>query len=153
MLSSIFTRLYRPDLSKTYFVDGNVYYERLRDFGTIFYMQVVSSVEQGLNRFTIPTLELQNLTQEERDKKITELYPAFEKDIKENILEYGRTVKSLEDNERLIFNISLTKCTGCGIPSTLELAIPASALKDFGTGKIDKNAAMKQFTVKKGANQ
>src|SRR5690606_15709428 len=43
MLSSIFSRLYRPDLSKTYFLQGNVYYERLKDFGTIFYMQMVSS--------------------------------------------------------------------------------------------------------------
>lgn len=153
MLSSIFSRLYRPDLSKTYFVDGNVYYERLKDFGTIFYMQMVSSMEKSLNRFTIPTLQLENLTQEERDKKIAELYPAFERDIKENILEYGRTVKSLKDNESLIFNISLTKCTGCGIPSTLEVGIKSSVLKDFAAGKIDQNAAMSKFTVKKGANQ
>jgi hypothetical protein len=153
MLSSIFSRLYRPDLSKTYFIDGNVYYERLKDFGTIFYMQMVSSMERNLNRFAIPTLQLENLTQEERDKKVAELYPAFEREIKQNILEYGRTVKSLKDDESLIFNISLTRCTGCGIPSTLELGIKSSILKDFGAGKIDQNAAMKQFTIKRGTNQ
>lgn len=153
MLSSIFTRLYRPDLSKTYFVAGNVYYERLRDFGTIFYMRVVSSDQQSLNRFSMPTLGLNNLDQETRDKKVTELYPAFERDVKENILEYGRTVKSLKDDENLIFNISLTKCPGCGIPSTLELAIKSSVLKEFNAGKIDKGAAMGKFIIKKGANQ
>ena len=153
MLSSIFTRLYRPDLSKTYFVEGNVYYERLKDFGTIFYMQMISSIERSLNRFTLPTVGLEDLDQEARDRKVAELYPAFEQDVKENILEYGRTVKSLADDENLIFNISLTKCVGCGIPRSLEVAIPGSVLKDFGAGKIDKAAAMDKFTVKRGTNQ
>lgn len=153
MLSSIFSRLYRPDLSKTYFIEGNVYYERLKDFGTIFYMQMISSIENNFNRFMLPTLGLEDLDQESRDKKVTELYPAFEAELKENILEYGRTVKSLNDNESLIFNISLTKCQGCGIPASLELGIKASVLKEFGTGKIDKSAAMKKFSIKRGVSQ
>lgn len=153
MLSTIFSRLYRPDLSKTYFVEGNVYYERLKDFGTIFYMQMVSSVERGPNRFLMPTLGLENLDQATRDKKVAELYPAFEKEMKENILEYGRTVKSLKGDEQLIFNIALTRCKGCDIPSTLELGIETSVLQDFAAGKIDRKAAMNKFTVKKGASQ
>ena len=153
MLSSIFSRLYRPDLSKTYFAEGNVYYERLKDFGTIFYMQMVSSVERNPNRHTMPTQGLADLDQTARDKKVTELYPVFEQELKQNILEYGRTVKSLKDDESLIFNISLTKCKGCGIPSTLELGIKSSVLRQFSEGKLDKGAAMSKFAVKRGANQ
>lgn len=153
MLSTIFSRLYRPDLSKTYFVEGNVYYERLKDFGTIFYMRVLSSVERNPDRFIMPTIGQENLDQATRDKKVAELYPAFEKELKENILEYGRTVKSLKGDERLIFNISLTKCQGCGIPSTLELGIEVSVLQDFAAGKIDKKAALNKFSIKKGVDQ
>ena len=153
MLSSIFSRLYRHDLSKTYFLEGNVYYERLKNYGAIFYMQMLSSVGRSLNRFQMPTVDLDNVDQETRDKKVKELYPVFEQDVKENILEYGRTVKSLNDNEILVFNISLTRCKGCGIPGTLEVSIPANVLKDFGSGKIGKSAALEKFTVKKGASQ
>lgn len=153
MLASIFSRLYRPDLSKTYFTEGNVYYERLKDFGTIFYMQMVSSVDRGSNRHTIPTLGLEGLDQAARDKKVTELYPTFEQELKENILEYGRTVKSLKDEENLIFNISMTKCKGCGIPSTLEVSVKSAVLKDFGAGRIDKSAALGKISLKKGASQ
>lgn len=153
MLSSIFSRLYRPDLSKTYFTEGNVYYERLKDFGTIFYMQMVSSVEKSMNRYAIPTLGLEGLDQAARDKKVAELYPVFEKDIKENILEYGRTLKSLKDDESLIFNITLTRCKGCGIPSTLELTLKGSVLKEFGAGRMEKNTALDKILIKKGANQ
>lgn len=153
MLSSIFSRLYRPDLSKTYFLEGNVYYERLRDFGSIFYMRVVSSDESLPGHFNMPTLGLRDLDQAARDKKVKELYPAFERDLKENILDYGRTVKSLKDNESLIFNIQMTRCPGCGIPGTLELSVKSSVLKDFDAGRIDKNAANSKIEVKKGTNQ
>lgn len=153
MLSSIFSRLYRPDLSKTYFTEGNVYYERLRDFGAVFYMRVVSSSETGFGRYTLPTAGLENVEQATRDKKVSELYPIFENEIKDNIVEYGRTVKSLGDNESLVFNIALTRCKGCGIPESLELSVKASVLKEFAAGKIDKNAAVRKISIKKGANQ
>ena len=151
LLASIFNRLYRSDLSKSYFTQGNVYYERLKDYGVMFYMQVFSS--DGDFRYSMPTIGLEDIDKPTRDKKVVELYPKFEQDLKENILEYGRTVKSLKDDEVMVFNVTLTKCAGCGIPSSLELSIKASVLKDFGSAKLDKNAAVAKFTVKKGANQ
>jgi len=153
MLSSIFGRLYRSDLSDTYFVDGNVYYDRLKDFGAVYYMRVVSSVERGKDRYYMPTLKLENLTQQERDQRVAELYPRFEQQIKEHILEYGRTIKSLSDDESLIFNIQLTRCKGCEIPSTLELSLKGRVLKDYGAGKIDREKALSLFLLKKGISQ
>ena len=151
LLSSIFSRLYRPDLSTTYFTEDNMYYERLKDYGVIFYMQLYSSTGDDIK--VMPTQGHAEMDEATRNKKVTELYPKFERELKENILEYGRTVKSLQDNETMVFNVTLTKCVGCGIPSTLELGIRQSTLKEYSAGKIDKNAAIAQFTVKKGPNQ
>lgn len=81
------------------------------------------------------------------------MYPKFEKDLKDNILEYGRTIKSLKDDETLVLQVALTKCKGCSIPSTLELTVKGSVLKDFNGGKIDQNAALNKIAIKKGANQ
>ena len=155
LLSSIFTRLYSQDISKTYFTGDNVYFERLKDFGVIYYMQVYSGIERGdySRRYVMPTLGLDDVDQETKDKKVKELYPKFEQDLKDNILEYGRTVKSLKDEEILVFQVAITKCAGCGIPSSLELSIKGSALKDFNAGKADRNAMMSKFSVKKGENQ
>jgi hypothetical protein len=159
LLVSIFNRLYREDLSSTYYSQGSAYYERLNDFGAILHMQVVSSIANEYNvpakdvRLAMPTVGLSNLTQEERDKKVKELYPAFESELKENILDYGRTLKSLNDNEQLIVNVILTKCKDCGIPATLEVAVKASVLKDYNAGKLDKSAALSKIEVKKGPNQ
>jgi hypothetical protein len=153
LLSSIFNRLYRPDLSKTFFTENNIYYERLKDFGVIYYMQVYSSAPRGYDRFSMPTLKLDDVDLATRNKKVTELYPKFEQELKENMLEYGRTLKSLKDDEVLVFQVSLTKCPSCGIPSTVECSIKGNVLKDFSTGKMEKNAAVNKIAVKKGPNQ
>ncbi len=153
LLSSIFSRLYRSDLSKTFFTENNINYERLRDYGAIFHMQVFSGYNADYQRYNMPTLDLEDVDQATRDKKVVELYPKFEQEMKDNIVEYGRTIKSLKDEENLIFNVTLTKCKNCGIPSTLEFAIKSSVLKDFNAGKIDKSAAVSKITVKKGPNQ
>jgi hypothetical protein len=153
LLSSIFNRLYRSDLSKTYFTEDNIYYERLKDYGVVYYMQMYSAIEIDYKRFAMPTLGLDDVDLATRNKKVAEIYPQFEKEMKENILDYGRTLKSLKDNEQLIFQIKLTRCSGCGIPTTLEYTIKGSVLKDFNAGKTDKNAALSKMTLKKGANQ
>jgi hypothetical protein len=154
LLSSIFNRLYRSDLSTTFFTDEGIYYERLKDFGAVYYMRVYSSNQLPNSRlFNMPTAQLSEVDQEARDKKVKELYPAFERDIKENIVEYGRTVKSLGDNESLIFNVKLTKCEGCGIPSSLELSVKGNVLKDYASGKVTKEAAVNKISVKKGQAQ
>lgn len=154
LLTSIFGRLYRTDLAKTYFSsENNIYYERLKDYGVIYYMETFSSNEPMPGKLTLPTQGMTDVDKATRDKKVTELYPKFEQELKENILEYGRTVRSLGDEEILLFNVSLTKCKGCGIPSTVEVSIKNSVLKDFAAGRVDKSAAMSKFTVKKGVAQ
>jgi hypothetical protein len=152
-LSSIFSRLYSRDLSKTFFTDENLYYDRLKDYGVIYHMQVYSSSQLDNDMFALPTVRLNEVDQATRDKKVKELYPAFEKSIKEDILEYGRTLRSLSDNEVLTFDVNLTRCPRCGIPSTLELSIKNSVLKDYSTGKISKETALSKIEIKKGAEQ
>jgi hypothetical protein len=153
LLASMFNRLYRPDLSKTYFTENYVYYEKMKNFGVIFYIQMISSNEMGFQRYIMPTVGLENVDLETRNKKVTELYPQFEKELKENIVEYGRTLKSITDTELLVFQVRITKCPDCGIPSSLELAVKGSVLKDFSNGKITQQAAISKIVLKKGERQ
>ncbi len=153
VLSSMFSRLYREDLSKTYFTQGDVNYERLKDFGVIYYMKVYSSNEEGEGSWSMPTVALRDVSQADRDKKVKELYPAFEKELKENVIEYGRTLRSLKDEEQLVFNVRLTKCDGCGIPTSIEVSAKYAVLKDYSSGKITKEAALAKVNVKKVGSQ
>jgi hypothetical protein len=116
-------------------------------------MQVYSSNQQDDDFWAMPTISLNEVDQKTRDEKVKELYPLFAKSIKEDMLEYGRTLKSLKDDENLIFNIKLTRCVGCGIPSSLELTVKNSVLKDYSSGKLTKEAAMQKIAEKKGVEQ
>lgn len=155
LLSSIFGRLYSDDISKTFFIGDHVYFERLKDFGVIYYMTMYSGIELGdySRRYIMPTLGLTDVDQTTKDKKVKEMYPKFESELKENILEYGRTLKSLKDDEVLVFQITNTRCEGCAIPTTLEITLKGSALKEYNAAKVDKAATLAKFSVKKGANQ
>jgi hypothetical protein len=153
LLTSIFNRLYRSDLSKTYFTQDNTYYERLKDYGVIYYMQVYSASPNNYDGFEMPTLSLRNVDSDTRNKKVKELYPQFTKSIKEDILEYARTLKSLKDEESVIFNIKLTRCKGCDIPTWVEYTIKYGTLKDYANGKLSKEAALEKMTEKRGELQ
>ena len=153
LLTSIFNRVYSRDLSKTFFCDDNIYYEKLKDYGAVYHMQVYASNQIDEGFYNMPTVHLSDIDQETRDKKVKELYPQFEKNIKEDILEYGRTLKSLKDEEVLMFDVTMTRCKGCAIPATLELSVKYSVLKDYSSGKITKDAAMTKINLKKGPDQ
>jgi hypothetical protein len=153
LLSSIFNRLYRPDLSKTYFIQEDVYYDRLKDYGVIYEMRVYSSTGADFGQYDMPTLGLRDVAKDERFKRVKELYPSFEKNLLDDVLEYGKTLKSLKENEVLIFNVKLTECKGCGIPSTLEISVKNNVLKDYSSGKLSKEAALTKLAVKKGLIQ
>jgi hypothetical protein len=153
LLVTMFNRLYSADLSKTFFTENNIYYERLKEFGVIYYMQVFSTTEIGYGRFSMPTVGLYDIDIETRNKKVKEIYPKFEQDLKENILEYGRTIKSLADNEVLVFQVRVTRCPQCGIPSTIEYTVKGDVLRDLNAGKLDRKSALGKVLVKKGADQ
>lgn len=153
LLSTIFSRLYRPDLSSTFFIEGTVPYERLRDFGVVYYMQVYSANRTFNSTYDMPTVGLHNISQAQRDETVKQLYPKFEQELKENIVEYGRTLKSLAGDEQLIFNVSLTQCHQCRIPATLELSVEGSVLKSYNEGKTGKEAAISSISLKRGPDQ
>lgn len=149
LLVSIFERLYKSDLSNTYYVNSRgVNYEKLKSFGVIVSMKVYSSISNdGL--YTIQTQGLEHLSREERDKKVESLYPEFERGLKENIINYGRTVKSLQPSEILMFKVNLTECKNCNMPRAIDLSVDAAVLADFDKSKIDLNTAVSKIKVKK----
>lgn len=150
LLGSIFERLYRTDLSNTYFLSGAVYYNRIPDYGVIYHMNVNTYERAKVDQVNnVYALSLDDVNQEERNKKVTELYPKFENELKENILEYGKTLKNLDDNEYLIFDVSIAGCRSCDIPEFLQLSVKSAVLRQYNTGKLTKNTALGEVKIVK----
>ncbi len=146
LVTSIFKRLYEKDLSKTYFLAYSppLYYEKIAEIGVTFYMKVYSSNVTG-NNYSIPTLALKNLSYEERNEKVEEMYPEFLHELKENILEYGRVIKTMDREQVVVFKVDLTECKGCDMPTSVSLSIPFGVIEDYGSNKIKLDEATTKF--------
>ena len=61
------------------------------------------------------------------------LYPKFKDDIKAFMLDYGRTIRSLNDDDKVMLEIKINSCRDCKIPKTLEISF------DLLTGPVVPN--------------
>jgi hypothetical protein len=151
MFGSIFKQYYSPKMSKTFFTERTPSYEILDNFGVIFTINTYSSYVEG-RYYSMPVLNRDKISSEERKAAIEELYPKFESDIKSFIIDYGRTIRSLEDNDMLLLKIKMTKCEECTIPKTIDVRVKMSVLKQFDQQKISRDKAMAAIEIKKNFN-
>src|SRR5258706_4122999 len=71
-------------------------------YTTLFRSQVFASSQIDDEGFyNMPTIHLNDVDQQARDKKVKELYPEFEKNIKEDLLEYGRSEEHTSELQSL----------------------------------------------------
>lgn len=151
-LTAMFHRLYEKDLSKTYYSDRKPKYSKLSNFGTIIKMKVYSSYEDN-DVYSMPTISKKNLTLAERDNHVMELLPQFESDFKENIVNYARTLKDLDSDEILLFEVNMTTCNGCkDFPKIMKFSIRKSVLHKYNKGSISMNKAIDMVNVDRDVN-
>jgi hypothetical protein len=151
MFASIFKQYYSPKLSKTFFTEGTPSYEVLDNFGAIFKIRTYSSYMEG-KQYYMPVLGEEKVNADARKETIEKLYPEFEKDIKNFIIDYGRTIKSLDDDDLLVLKIRLTRCEECSIPKNLEVMVRMDVLKQFDQQKLSREKALEAIELKKDFN-
>jgi len=148
MFASIFKQYFSPKLSKTFFTEGTPYYEVLDNFGAIFKIRTYSSYVEG-KLYYMPVLGEEKVDSDDRKETIEKLYPEFESDIKNFIIDYGRTIKSLEDDDMLVLKIGMTKCEECSIPNSIEISVKMEVLKQFDQQKLSREKALAAIEIKK----
>ena len=148
LFATIFSRLYEPDLSNTYYLASrSMSYTQLDGLGVTFNLKVYSSNSNN-NGHTITTTGESGLTQEERNTRVNEMYPAFKQTFLENILDYGRTIRSLKPEEMLVFKVKLTECKGCEMPEEIEVIVKGETLRSYDKGSLSRDAGVKKINVK-----
>ena len=146
LFSSMMKTVYDEEYTDSYFISWRPDYERIKGIGAIYSFKVYSSYdEEGL--FRMPGINEKGLTGQQRNENVERLYPIFVESMKEDILQYGRTINSLENNEMILLKITLTKCDGCSIPKKIQFAVKQSVLSDFNTGKTSLKEASTKVKV------
>lgn len=135
LFGSMLKTTYNSKYTETYFLSSIPKYERLSGLGVVYSIKVYSSYSED-NLYRMPGNKKIGLSKEERDKAVEIMYPQFVDGFKENMIRYGSTIKSLEEGEKLIVKVKMTKCETCTFPATIEFIITKSVLTQFTKGSL-----------------
>ncbi|MCC5931146.1 MAG: hypothetical protein JJU28_18000 [Cyclobacteriaceae bacterium] len=138
VFGSIIHKFFGRELSNTFFVDRVPGYEWLEGYGAIYSIDTYSSYTRGRD-FIFPTQGQKTVDAAGRQELIESLYPKFREDIMDFVLDYGRTLKSLPEHEKLHLKIKITECKGCNVPAYLEIIADISDLRKFDQQKISRD--------------
>lgn len=148
VLGELMNSLYSERSSKSYFSTSNPSIVRTKGMGAVYSWAVYSGYNDNLG-YRLPTLVRgeQSVDENNRNEIVKAAYPAFLESFKENLVDYGRTIKSLENNEKIVFNIKMTRCQGCGIPDVLKVEMDKATIEEYNQGKLSRSQAISRLKV------
>lgn len=162
LMSTILKKLYSSHEDGDFYISGTPYYERIEGIGARYSLnvrtgngnQLFGFVEGARTIWTDDGVQLlsgnkeatkDELTAKELDAK----YITFLSEMKENVIDYGSLVKSLQGGETLTFMISLPKCSDCEkMPNHVEIMAKKSTIDAYRKDQISLDKAVSQLVVK-----
>ncbi|KYG72636.1 MULTISPECIES: hypothetical protein [Roseivirga] len=83
-------------------------------------------------------------------KELEEAYPEFENMLKENIIQYGRTLRSLGAGESVIVNVDFGSIIrDSKMPRSIRMIIPKSSIDAYAKGQKSLEQVKKEIDIKK----
>lgn len=149
MFISIYDRFFGRDLTKSYYSRGNPTYEMLDGFGVVFHLNATSPNRSTGNVRIYSyrngsTTQVQSSGEDEKD----DLYPQFKDEIKDFLLDYGRTIRSLKEGDKVMLDIKIDGCRNCEVPEKLEVSTDYVNLMKYDQQKISKEKALEKIEMK-----
>lgn len=163
LLNSIFHRAYQSDLSEGFYMRGNGNMERIAGLGVLFSYNFSTRgsrstvyINNGEYRFYFPDSEsgrrdrIRGYVAEDDDDEDDDDEPDFDEFLdgfKSNIIEYGSTVRNLNGDEVLSFELGFPSCRDCDRPEKVKITAKQSLLERYRTGGIDLEEAKDQLQL------
>ncbi len=146
LFGSMLKTIYDDSYTDSYFITWKPDYERIKGIGAIYSFKVYSSYDEN-EGYRMPGINEKGLTNKQRTEKVITLYPIFVQSMKENIIQYGRTISSLDRDEVILLKVTLTKCDDCSIPKKIQFSVKQSVLADFNSGKLSQKDAIAKVAM------
>lgn len=125
-------------------------------FGLMFNIQMGTQVSSGMVVYSqggsgsrvINRSEAEK-EREENLKELEEAYPEFENMLKENIVQYGRTLRSLGSNESVIVNVDFGGYfSDSKLPRSIRMIVPKSSIEAYAKGQKSLEQVKKEIDIK-----
>lgn len=149
MFAGIFEKFYSYDLSESFYANGTPWYEVLNGYGVVFHAKA-NSPNQSFSRVQFYTQGQSSgiLKSDATESDEEELYLKFREDIKNFLLDYGRTIRSVTGEDKVHLEVKIQACKKCKVPQILELSTKMSTLNQYDQQKISKDKALNQIEIK-----
>lgn len=169
ILTNIFTTLYQDDSDRSIGLRGAPRYEKIEGLGAIVYL---SAGPPGGYSYTLsgtttlqffkydraktapkPLKEKESKDQAELSRELSSAFPEFMGKLEEHIVEYGSIVRSLGENEVLIFRIDFFDCPDCNVlPEEVEITAQQPTLMAYRKGELSLADAIGRLKTEKKEN-
>ncbi len=173
VMAGIFESAFEDSDSETFRIAGSVDYLKLDNFGVLFSFKAryaqqndwnISGLDLQLNKLredltalsdsikinkieikqTLDSTDFDN--QKKARKKTLIAYNQFVKDLKGYLVDYGRTLSSIESSQHILVSVNLPSRYN-EIPERLDLQIRKSQLDAMDKGSMSRNQVMDQIQV------
>jgi hypothetical protein len=134
-----------PSFGVIYLVDMNLRHEgstvvRVRSGETFS-----SSTSSGGNVTSSVTTKTQADSALNRVKE--NAFVQFKKDIKETMLDYGRTLRNLSPDQVILLSVALPVCKGCNVPERANVSVKRSVLEAYESNKMSRQQALEAISI------
>ena len=176
LLITIINRVYDEDLTETFVINDSGRYSNIRGLGAIVDLDVDyphdddgiiiwTGNDRLINRYRYESRreaqeELEEEHKEEEDcncpdkdknkEAFSKLYDPFISSFKENLVEYGQTIKSLEEDEMLMFRLHFNDFD---VDYVVDVSVEQFILEQYATGEISLEKAVGKVKVKKNEQE
>jgi len=126
-------------------------------FGLMFNIQMNTNVNgsamviysQGAGTISRVDKDDREKEREEKLKEVEEAYPEFENMLKENIIQYGRTLRSLGAGESIIVNVDFgTAFRDSKLPRSIRMIVPKSSIEAYSKGQKSLDQVKSEIDIK-----
>lgn len=169
VMTNILKTAFKNSESGPFRIVGDVEYLQLKDFGALFSFDVRPSGsgilppppprinipdvkrEKGKISVEVRRMEREDSTmsknREERKKEIEKAYETFISDLKEYIVDYGRTLHSVSSDQHILFAVQIRTNFG-DIPERINMQIQKSVLESVDSGNMSRDQAMNRIEIR-----
>jgi hypothetical protein len=128
----------------------NIGYHVLPSFGVI-YLVDMGLRNEGHNVVTLRDGEVRTKVEKDSSQARirTEAYGQFRNDIREAVLDYGRTLRNLSADQVILLSVALPTCEGCNVPARANVSVKKSVLEAYEQNKMSRQQALDAITVGK----
>ncbi len=99
------------------------------------------------NNLSEEELEEMETTQEEIKKKIIDAYGKMMSNVSEYLVDYGRTLSSVDSDQHILISMKVSASGIEEIPERVDVQIKKSVLEDLDRGRIIRDEAIKSVSV------